>query len=83
VGKVPFQTWSSVIGISAFVLVVSQLLGNVALIQLAKPNIEYLEPESKRFAWALLSFIATIGGNLTITGSAGIDPKSIFVLINI
>ncbi len=59
------------IGISAFILIASQLLGNVAVIQLAKPNIEYLDDDSKRFAWALISFIATIGGNLTITGSAG------------
>jgi Na+/H+ antiporter NhaD/arsenite permease-like protein len=71
VGEVPFKTFSSVIGISAFILIASQLLGNVAVIQLAKPNVEYLDDESKRFAWALISFIATIGGNLTITGSAG------------
>ncbi len=71
VGRVPFSTFGSVVGISLFVLVSSQLLGNVAVIQLAKPNIEDLGDDAKRYAWAVLSFVATIGGNLTITGSAG------------
>ena len=31
---------------------------------------EYLDDDDKRYAWAILSFVATIGGNLTITGSA-------------
>ncbi len=70
-GRVPFSTFGSVVGISLFVLVSSQLLGNVAVIQLAKPNIEDLGDDAKRYAWAVLSFVATIGGNLTITGSAG------------
>ena len=26
---------------------------------------------TKTFAWAIISFVATVGGNLTITGSAG------------
>ena len=71
VGKKPFQTISSIVGISAFVLITSQLLGNVAVIQLAKPNVQYLSDDYKRIAWAVLSFVATVGGNLTITGSAG------------
>lgn len=54
-----------------FVLLASQLLGNVAVIQLAKPNIEFLGDAEKKMAWAIISFVATIGGNLTITGSAG------------
>ena len=71
VGKRPFKTLSSVLGISIFVLIASQLIGNVAVIQLAKPNVEYLPDEDKRFAWARISFVATVGGNLIITGSAG------------
>ena len=71
VGRVPFKSIGSVVGISMFVLISSQLLGNVAVIQLAKPNIEVLDDNSRRFAWAVLSFVATVGGNLTITGSAG------------
>eukprot|EP01034_Spumella_vulgaris_P024578 gene24578-30944_t len=70
VGRVPFSTFGSVVGISLFVLVSSQLLGNVAVIQLAKPNIESLDDNAKRYAWAVLSFVATVGGNLTVTGSA-------------
>lgn len=71
VGKKPFQTVQSIIGISLFVLFTSQLLGNVAVIQLAKPNVHDLNDDYKRIAWAVLSFVATVGGNLTITGSAG------------
>lgn len=70
VGDQPFATAGSVIGISAFVLVASQTLGNVAVCQLAVPNIEPLDDDSKRYAWAIVSFVATIGGNLLLTGSA-------------
>ena len=86
VGKAPFDTIHSVVGISLFVLISSQLLGNVAVIQLAKPNVETLGDEEKKYAWSVISFIATIGGNLTITGSAAniivaekvrrLDPRS-------
>jgi Na+/H+ antiporter NhaD/arsenite permease-like protein len=72
VGKVPFKSFGSVLFISLFVLISSQLLGNVAVVQMAIPNIQPLDNESKRFAWAIISFVATVGGNLTITGSAGI-----------
>lgn len=70
VGAKPFRSFSSVACISAFVLIASQLLGNVAVVQLAKPNVESLGEEDRRFAWAMIAFISTIGGNLTITGSA-------------
>jgi Na+/H+ antiporter NhaD/arsenite permease-like protein len=86
VGKTPFDNISSVIGISLFVLATSQFLGNVAVIQLAKPNVEILDEGERRYAWAVISFVATVGGNLTITGSAAniivaekaarIDPSS-------
>lgn len=49
VGKVPFKTFGSILGISSFVLIASQFLGNVAIIQLAKPNIEYLADDEKRY----------------------------------
>ena len=42
VGDRPFQSFTSVLGISLFVLISSQLLGNVAVIQLAVPNIQPL-----------------------------------------
>lgn len=70
-GDKPFKSFSSIVGISAFILITSQFLGNVPVIQLAKPNVVYLDDESKRLAWAIISFVATVGGNLTITGSAG------------
>ena len=70
VGKVPFASVFSVVGISLFVLITSQLLGNVAVVQLCKPNVEHLDDRAKAYAWAVISFVATVGGNLTITGSA-------------
>lgn len=70
VGETPFKTFSSVVGISIFVLISSQFLGNVAVVQLAKPNVHYLDDQSKAYAWAVISFVSTVGGNLTITGSA-------------
>ena len=51
-------------------MISSQLLGNVAVVQLARPNVEILEFYDKRLAWALISFISTVGGNLTLCGSA-------------
>ncbi len=71
VGKVPFQTASSLACISTFILVASQLLGNVAVVQLARPNVQALGDNEKILAWSIISFVSTIGGNLTITGSAG------------
>ena len=71
VGKTPFYTFGSVLGICLFVLISSQLLGNVAVVQLAKPNVATLGDTAKAYAWAVISFVATVGGNLTITGSAG------------
>ena len=70
VGDNPYGNVSSVVGISMFVLVVSQFLGNVPIIQMAVPNVSVLPDTQKKFAWALISFVATIGGNLTLTGSA-------------
>jgi Na+/H+ antiporter NhaD/arsenite permease-like protein len=70
VGNRPFQTFNSIMGISAFVLIASQTIGNVPVVQIAKPNIEILEGKEKELAWALISFVSTIGGNLCLTGSA-------------
>ena len=70
VGDRPFDTFGSVFRISLFILVASQFLGNVPVIYLAKPNVTDLGDAEKRYAWAVISFVATVGGNLTITGSA-------------
>lgn len=43
----------------------------MAIVQLAKPNVETLGDQEKKYAWAVISFVATVGGNLTLTGSAG------------
>ena len=54
VGESPFNTIRSVIGISIFVLVSSQLLGNVAVVQMARPNVEPLGDTEKKYAWAVI-----------------------------
>ena len=69
-GNKPFHSIQSISLISLFVLIASQLLGNVAVIQLVLPNVSPLDASTKRLAWAIISFVATVGGNLTITGSA-------------
>jgi Na+/H+ antiporter NhaD/arsenite permease-like protein len=56
VGQKPFDTVASVAAISIFVLLSSQFLGNVPVIQLAKPNISSLGDEQKRIAWLVVSF---------------------------
>jgi Na+/H+ antiporter NhaD/arsenite permease-like protein len=71
VGKVPFRSVMSIAGISGFILFTSQLLGNVAVVQLARPNVQELADPEKKLAWAIIAFVSTVGGNLTITGSAG------------
>jgi hypothetical protein len=81
VGHTPFATAASIAGISAVVLLVSQFLGNVAVIKLAKPHVEGLDDNTKRLAWAIISFVATVGGNLTITGSAGTCHPMFWVLL--
>lgn len=92
VGDAPFDTIASVTGISLFVLIASQFLGNVAVCQLIKTNVEVLEDDARRYAWAVISFVATVGGNLTVPGSAAniivaekaarIDPHSAITFYN-
>ena len=69
-GENAFQSSSSIFGISVFVAFASQFLGNVAVCQLAKPRIQPLDDDDRRLAWAIVSFVSTIAGNLTLTGSA-------------
>ena len=69
-GKRSFRTVRSVVGVAFYILLSSQLLGNVAIVVMAKPNVEPLNDAQKKYAWAVISFVATVGGNLTITGSA-------------
>ena len=69
-GETPFQTSTSIFSICAFVAVASQFLGNVAICQLAKPRVTDFDEDDKRLAWALISFVSTVAGNLTLTGSA-------------
>jgi len=69
-GETPFQTTGSIISICMFVAIASQFLGNVAICQLAKPRVTDFDDDDKRLAWALISFVSTVAGNLTLTGSA-------------
>ncbi len=69
-GDMPFATTGSIVNICLFVAIASQFLGNVAICQLAVPRITDFDEDQKRLAWALVSFVSTVAGNLTLTGSA-------------
>ena len=69
-GDQGFASTANTIGICVFIAVASQFLGNVAICQLAKPRVTDLGDDEKRLAWALISFVSTVAGNLTLTGSA-------------
>jgi len=49
VGPNPFNNINSVVGISLFVLIASQFLGNVAVVQLAMPNVAALPARERRY----------------------------------
>ena len=55
----------------------NDVAGNVAVVQLAQPNVTALGAHQKMVAWSIISFVATIAGNLTITGSAGRDAREL------
>ncbi|MBX3468737.1 MAG: anion transporter [Planctomycetes bacterium] len=59
-------------GVSLFtglVVVGSNLVSNVPLVLLAGPHLQALGGPSPALGWALLAFISTVAGNLTLIGS--------------
>jgi Na+/H+ antiporter NhaD/arsenite permease-like protein len=69
-GNAPFENLQSIILISIYTIVGSQLVGNVAVILMAEDEVTDLEDNTQRFGWLLLSWVSTVAGNFTLAGSA-------------
>lgn len=69
-GSSPFENAQSIILISIYTIVGSQLVGNVAVILMAEDEVTDLEDNTQRFGWLLLSWVSTVAGNFTLAGSA-------------
>lgn len=69
-GNSPFENAQSILLISIYTIVGSQLVGNVAVILMAEDEVTDLEDNTQRFGWLLLSWVSTIAGNFTLAGSA-------------
>jgi Na+/H+ antiporter NhaD/arsenite permease-like protein len=66
----PFQSFSSVFVLSIYIIVASQLVGNVPVVYMAKEEIQNLSQHAQVFGWLVLSWVATVAGNFTLVGSA-------------
>eukprot|EP01034_Spumella_vulgaris_P026334 gene26334-32900_t len=69
-GSTPFQSAASLILISVYVSLSSQLVGNVAVVFMAKDEVSALSPHVQKFGWCVLAWVSTVAGNLMLTGSA-------------
>lgn len=65
-----FDSIQSTALVSIYVIVASQLVGNVPLVIMASNQLSILSENRQRFGWLLLAWVSTIAGNFTITGSA-------------
>jgi Na+/H+ antiporter NhaD/arsenite permease-like protein len=70
VGKNAFQNNLSIFIISIYIIIFSQLVGNVPLVYLAKEEIVLLDRKPQIFGWLILAYVSTIAGNVTLVGSA-------------
>eukprot|EP01038_Epipyxis_sp_PR26KG_P008739 gene8739-11809_t len=72
--KGAFQSVESIIMISIYVIILSQLIGNVPVIYMAQDDIDILKikysTQLQGFGWLLMAWISTIAGNFTLAGSA-------------
>jgi hypothetical protein len=55
----PFSSALSIFYISLYIIIASQLVGNVAVVIILADQIVLLEKETQIFAWVLLAFIST------------------------
>ncbi len=60
---------SGVAVFSIVILIGSQVVSNVPLVLLLSPRILEMSAAEASLAWALLSWVSTVGGNLTLLGS--------------
>ncbi len=69
-GNKPFNSFQSVVLISIYTVIASQLVGNVAVILMAEDEVKILDDNIQRFGWMILSWVSTVAGNFTLAGSA-------------
>lgn len=68
--KTAFKTGTSLFLISLYTIVASQLIGNVAVIIMASPEMVKLDADTQKFGWLILAWVSTVAGNFTLAGSA-------------
>lgn len=69
--KNAFHQTSSLLILSAYVILASQLVGNVPVVFMVQEEIKSIPEENKEiFGWMILSFVSTVAGNFTLVGSA-------------
>lgn len=68
--KTAFRSGTSLFLISLYTIIASQLIGNVAVIIMASPEMVKLDPDIQKFGWLMLAWVSTVAGNFTLAGSA-------------
>jgi len=69
-GGSAFRSGTSICLISIYTIVCSQLIGNVAVIIMASPEMIKLDNDTQKFGWLILAWVSTVAGNFTLAGSA-------------
>lgn len=69
-GNNAFQTSTSIVVISIYIIGFSQLVGNVPVVYMARDEVQELDRQPQIFGWLILAFVSTIAGNFTLVGSA-------------
>lgn len=69
-GDKPFTTAGSIVLISIYVSIASQLVGNVPVVYMAQNQVSELSPKIQKLGWCIMAWVSTVAGNLTLTGSA-------------
>jgi Na+/H+ antiporter NhaD/arsenite permease-like protein len=68
-GSVDMNTGSGLLLYTTLILIGSNTVSNVPLVLLLTPKLSLLPPSDAALSWALLAYISTIAGNLTLLGS--------------
>eukprot|EP01039_Chlorochromonas_danica_P006624 gene6624-7317_t len=69
-GQAAFTTSLSTFTISIYIILASQLIGNVPVVFMAVDNMIELPRKAQIFGWLMMAFVSTVAGNFTLVGSA-------------
>ena len=61
-----FGSFRSTALICVYSIIVSQLVGNVALVIMVGGEVRVLEENKQKFGWLVLSWVSTLAGNFTL-----------------